>query len=760
MNPPDSPTSESGLANGHLSIDSAWLLLVGLGCALGLVLFIFRSVLFEEGQFGYRDSATYYYPLYRKVQLEWQAGRIPLWDAGQNAGMPLLGNPTAAVLYPGKVLYAALPYPWAARMYVIAHVLLAYAGMVALGRNVGLSWVGSNLAGLSYAFGAPVLFQYSNIIYLVGAAWIPWGLRAIDRLLRQAKPRAGVELTAILALQVLGGDAEATYVTLLGGGLYALWLSLRESHGLARYFSLSRILATGSGWVALVLGAAWLRPAPAHHPSPLAVSLTLWSLIGLALAWRSIRRGQLTELTSMLLRLAACAALALSLAAAQLLPILEFVGQTRRAAGLGATQIYAFSLEPCRLVELLWPGFFGVGAPQYRWWLDALPPAGDHAPWEGSLYLGAIVPLLVLCGGSFRSGPPWRGWFALIAVLALAASLGKYAGPLWWARCGPLAQFLGAHDPLIERFPDDPTFNDGAGSFYSLLVWGLPGFAGFRFPAKFFPFVAAALAVLAGAGWDRVAARDTKRLRMLAAAVFAASVVGLAVAVFASRPATAWLGARIPPEAAFGLADIRAAWFETQRSLLSGAIVSGALYLFARKAWTHSGRAGAVVLVLLAVDLAVANSRLILTVPQADFDVPSEAARLIEAAERHDPSPGPFRIHRLSMWHPPGFHRTTSADRLRELVAWYRATLAPLTALPEGLEYCENVGNLELADYFAFFKFKEMPAPISMASALGIPVDSPLVYYPRRSYDLWAHGISSCPDTLCGRPLIMDSPRS
>ena len=39
--------------------------------------------------------------------------------------MPLLGNPTAAVLYPGKLLYAALPYPWAARLYIVAHTLLA-----------------------------------------------------------------------------------------------------------------------------------------------------------------------------------------------------------------------------------------------------------------------------------------------------------------------------------------------------------------------------------------------------------------------------------------------------------------------------------------------------------------------------------------------------------------------------------------------------------------------------------------------------------
>ena len=48
-------------------------------------------------------------------------GRWPLWEPEENAGMPLLGNPTAAVLYPGKLIYAVLPYAWGARVYIVAH---------------------------------------------------------------------------------------------------------------------------------------------------------------------------------------------------------------------------------------------------------------------------------------------------------------------------------------------------------------------------------------------------------------------------------------------------------------------------------------------------------------------------------------------------------------------------------------------------------------------------------------------------------------
>src|SRR5947199_8203254 len=102
-----------------------------------------------------------------------------------------------------------MPFAWANRLHTIAHTVIALAGMLALARSLGISGVGSYLSALSYAFGAPILFQYCNVIYLVGAAWAPWGFRALDRLLRQGRRAATLELALVLALQTLGGDPEA-----------------------------------------------------------------------------------------------------------------------------------------------------------------------------------------------------------------------------------------------------------------------------------------------------------------------------------------------------------------------------------------------------------------------------------------------------------------------------------------------------------------------------------------------------------------------
>src|SRR4051812_49336131 len=108
-------------------------------CMAILFIFCYHSVLFRGEQFAYRDAGNFYYPLHQRIQAEWNPGLWPLWEPEENGGMPLLGTPTAAVLYPGKVLFALLPYPTAARTYILAHSLLACLTMFLLMRSWGTS---------------------------------------------------------------------------------------------------------------------------------------------------------------------------------------------------------------------------------------------------------------------------------------------------------------------------------------------------------------------------------------------------------------------------------------------------------------------------------------------------------------------------------------------------------------------------------------------------------------------------------------------
>src|SRR5262249_46381325 len=136
-------------------------------CLAGLVLTCFGGVLLRDRQFGLRDAADFYYPLNLRVQQEWEAGRWPLWAPESSGGTPLLGQPTTAVFYPGTLVFFGPSYPWAARLYVIGHVLIASGAMGWLLRRWRVSAAGATIGSLAYGFGAPVLSQTCNVIYLV-----------------------------------------------------------------------------------------------------------------------------------------------------------------------------------------------------------------------------------------------------------------------------------------------------------------------------------------------------------------------------------------------------------------------------------------------------------------------------------------------------------------------------------------------------------------------------------------------------------------
>ena len=541
-----------------------------------LMLVFYQRVLLNDGQFAFRDAANSYYPFHLRVQQEWNAGRWPLWEPGLNGGEPMLGNPMAAVLYPGKMLFALLPYAWSARLYVILHTIIAFLGMVALGRSFGVSWAGSLIAGLSYAFGAPVLFQYGNVIFLVGAAWTPWGLRAIDRLLRLGRRIGLVELAAVLALQVLGGDPEAAYLTALCGFACALVAATLARSRPTRLLTRSVIAGIACFWIATTLARAWLGPVSAKWPSTMSVAWAGWLAVSILIGWRWYLRRSQDRLAPALAKIVGACVLGGALAGAQLLPVLEFSLNSQRAAGLAETNLYRFSLDPFRVVELVWPNPFGLYSPENRSWIQAIPPAGDHELWVDSLYMGGMTLALAVSALEWKSRRSWCIWLAVLAVVGLAASLGKFGSPLWWARWGPFDAILGPHNPLHGRARVDRFLDDGTGSPYGIASMLLPGFGAFRYPSKVLIVVTAALAGLAGAGWDRATAGHTKRLFWLSVVGLVASLVTLGVAMAARSGAVAYLTGRVPPDSTFGPADIAGAWAETQRALAHGAIAFAA----------------------------------------------------------------------------------------------------------------------------------------------------------------------------------------
>jgi hypothetical protein len=740
-------------------------------CFGALFLICYAPVLFLDRQFGYRDAAHYYYPLNQRVQDEWNQGRWPLWEPEENAGVPLLGNPTAAVLYPGKLVFAILPYPCAARVYVVAHSALAFLAMLVLMRSWGTSGFGSASSALAYAFGAPILFQYCNIIYLIGAAWLPLGIHAVDRWARLGRRWGLLELAIVLSMQTLGGDPQAAYLLGLASIGYALGLawvqarSKREEPAAVRprqsrlWLSMSLVAIALVVWCVVTLALAqWLpKLRETGKPTP-PLRWMLWVPLGVNVAWGLVavgflvrwwKRGRKSPMGFVCLGLASSAALAFVLTAAQLLPVIEFTQQTARAAGGGPHEIYAFNIEPYRLLEMVWPNIFGTQLEGNSYWGEMLLMPGSYPKeWTPSLYLGGLTLALAVSSLALRQGPPWRVWFSVITAVSLLGSLGEYTSPIWMARAlavtsrsAVLQEWLPDLGPIdaVDTTPirSDGYLRDGDGGFYWWLSTVLPGFRQFRFPAKLFTFASLAMAALAGLGWDRLAAARARGVAVVLFVLLVLTLAALAGVMFQRQTILASFRT-LKGSSTFGPFEASAGYRAILHSLGQAALVFGLGLLLTILARRRPLLAGAATLILMTADLAAANARYVLTVPQDLFETKPEILRIIEAAERAKPSPGPFRVHRMPLWHPLGWPDRPSKDRVFELVKWEFDTVQPKYGINFGVEYTHTIGVAELYDYewyFAGFPWKVHDKDV--ARSLGIEVEKEVVYFPRRAFDMW-----------------------
>src|SRR5262249_20619142 len=135
--------------------------------------------------------------------------------------------------------------------------------------------------------------------------------------------------------------------------------------------------SSGRAWSPLVLSAGW----------------------GLAAAWLWVRgrdRPGGRRLAGALAALIGASAWAMGLGAVQFVPVLGYGRVSVLATDEGSHEIYSFSIEPCRVVEGIWPGFFGSYPHGERNWLALVPPRHAPEPWVHSLYLGGLSLVLAL----------------------------------------------------------------------------------------------------------------------------------------------------------------------------------------------------------------------------------------------------------------------------------------------------------------------------------------------------------------------------
>lgn len=636
------------------------IVVVGTGILLA---WLFAPALNGRSGFAFRDAAHYYRPLFEYIGQEWRAGRPPLWNPYENIGVPLAAENTSSLFYPGKLLFA-LPLD-DSRLYhgyIVLHVGLAAAGGYALARHLGAGFLGAGLGAVSYACGGSVLFQYCNVVFLVGAAWLPLAMLAADRMLRRRCALWAVGLGAALAMMVLGGDPQMAYNAALLVALNGLMLWREErragpaasgvKRGLAQFRPalLAAALVVG-GLLAAVQIVPTLEAAPyserAQYDAPrnlyeLASSMSTSEQAG-ELAW--------------------------------------YDGLLGRGSGGHAQHVYQFSVAPWRAVELVWPNVAGRAFPTNRRWLDTLLPPGDL--WTPTLYLGLLPLVMAVAAWSVRRNAPldvrFYSWMAVIGGLA---SLGVY-GIAWCASpaCG------GA----------DLGVGDEVGGLYWWLTVLLPKYVYFRYPAKWFVVASLGLSMLAARGWEATWQSGDARVRRWLAVLAVLSLAGLGATVLGFGYVEAQ-GHQAAPDPILGPLDWSGARWDVIAALAQTAAL--ALVFLAALAigdkwpqWTATARVAAFGVTL--VDLAMAQGYLVLYAPAEIWRTRPQVLGVLP------PDAAEYRVFRELGPRPPSWTKSFSPQRYSDCVRWDRATLWPKYNLPYRVGLLEASQTIVSADYRA-----------------------------------------------------------
>ena len=714
--------------------------LIVVASIVGLLAWFFFDALFSGGMFCFRDAAHYYYPLFKLVSDQWAAGRAPLWNPYENLGQPLAGNPTASVFYPGKLIFALpISYPWAYKTYIMAHLLLAAFAAYRLVRRWRASVEAAGVCAISYAFSGNVLFQYCNVVFLVGAAWLPMAMLAADRTLRRGRGRLkwAVLLGVVLAMMTLGGDPQMAYNAGLLATFYALllWCAKRRS---------KRSVAKLSG--ARGLPRSGRRSYNSHR------------LVG----------------SPALLALAAASGLALS--AVQVLPSLEFAQRSDRAAapvadrllarlqqGTHSEHTYHFSVGPWRLAEFLWPNVGGRQFPVHQRWLEVIPAEGRI--WTPSLYMGVLPLLLAFSAMRLRGekrrelgeggrekgeGRREKGegreemWAAkdgsqVVPVdegdeqcadhpTARRNSLLSFLPSPFSPRPSPLAPLPSAprHNAIRVSFLSwsvilaitasfgwyglgwlmhESQLEVGVGAPFGGLYWlmtlVLPGYGWFRYPAKLLVVAALGLSALAAIGWDRAFKQSPDRVRRCLLWLAGLSLLGLTAAVTVRPFWDGWL-AGVDPDVLFGPLDVAAAFRDLVGAFVQTSLLCGVFWwLLRRGRWPSSSRlVPMTALILVTVDLALANGWMVVCAPGRLWEEKSKLATAIEEFQRRESSGDePCRVYRHPIWMRPQWKTTRSPTRLADSVRWDHDTLWPKYHLADRIAITEVSGTMKLGDY-------------------------------------------------------------
>jgi len=230
-----------------------------------LAILLFRPVVIPPGPnivLDAKDLRDMFYPLQEYIAQTLSSGELPLWNPHQFIGHPIVGNPHAALFYPGTWFMWLVGVQRGMDLMLLFHTWLGAWGMAQLMRHFKSSYVGALLAGVIFAMSGWAAGRYYAGHYnlLVVAGWIPWVMLLYQRALERGTLLSALPGAVALGVVLLAGHPPLTvYLGLLLISLWIYYIARHEPRGEAAWIATRQLLIMGIG--AVLLGAALVFPA-------------------------------------------------------------------------------------------------------------------------------------------------------------------------------------------------------------------------------------------------------------------------------------------------------------------------------------------------------------------------------------------------------------------------------------------------------------------------------------------------------------------
>lgn len=192
---------------------------------------------------AFSDAATSHLPaaeFFRRSVLDDSA--FPLWRETLMAGQPFAANPLNKMAYPPQWLALVIPAPLHLDLMIIAHLLIAGAGMWMLARSLGLSEGAAAFSALAYAL-APRVTGHTgagHLDLLYALAWFPlllWSVRMLVHDERSGLPLRSTLYIGLFAALVLLADVRLAFFAYLLAGAFAVYevVRIKQPQRVARF---------------------------------------------------------------------------------------------------------------------------------------------------------------------------------------------------------------------------------------------------------------------------------------------------------------------------------------------------------------------------------------------------------------------------------------------------------------------------------------------------------------------------------------------